>query len=222
MTTVSETNSATTTSTSSSSSNNSMSNLGIDDFISLMVAQLKNQDPTNPQDSTEFIAQLAQFSSVSGISEMNSSISTLVDQMRSSQALSATSLVGHDVLVEADTVDVASGEQVSGAIETPEGASNINVVVTDSSGQVVRQFTVAASADLTSFTWDGLDDSGQAVEAGEYSFTATANVYGTSEAATTLLSSEVSSVTIDSSNNTLVLNTRGLGSVSMSDVRQVI
>lgn len=221
MTTVDATSSTSTTTT--SSSNNSMSNLGIEDFISLMVAQLKYQDPTNPQDSSEFIAQLAQFSSVSGIQEMNSSVSTLVEQMRSSQALSATSLVGHDVLVPADEMYTASGEQVTGAVEAPEGASAINIVVTDSSGQVVRQFSVALSSDgLTSFTWDGLDDSGTQVEAGDYSFTASATVYGQSEAVDTLLSTEVSSVTIDSSTNSLVLNTRALGSVSLSDVRQVI
>lgn len=222
MTTVSTTDSTSTTTSTSTSSNNSMSDLGIDDFISLMVAQLKNQDPTDPQDSSEFVAQLAQFSSVSGIQEMNSSMSTLVDELRSSQALSATSLVGHDVLLSADSMQVGSGEQVSGAVETPEGASTINIVVSDASGQVVRQFSVAASDDLTSFTWDGLDDSGQQVEAGEYSFSANADVYGTSEAAGTLLTSEVTSVTIDSSTNTLVLNTRSLGSVSLSDVRQVI
>lgn len=220
MTTVNATNS--TTNTLASAAGKSMSSLGINDFITLMTTQLKYQDPTNPQDSTAFVAQLAQFSSVSGIQEMNSSISTLLDQMRSAQAVNATALVGHDVLVDADTVSLTAGEQVSGEIETPTGTSNINVVVSDASGQVVRQLSVPATSGSSAFTWDGLDDSGKQVAAGDYTFSAIANVYGTSQSVTTSLSTKVSSVTIDPTDNSLVLNTSSLGSISLSDVRQVI
>ena len=221
MTTVSSATSTTSTTT-TSSTGSGVSDLDVNDFLTLMITQLQNQDPTNPQDSSEFVAQLAQFSSVSGIQEMNSSISSLLDEMRSSQALNATSLVGHDVLVEADSAPVTSGETVSGAVETPDGASSINLVITDSSGQVVRQMTVSVEDDLSTFTWDGLDDSGEAVDSGTYYFNAIANVYGDSESATTLLNANVSSVTIDPTDNTLTLNTSTQGSVSLSDVRQVI
>ncbi len=215
--------STTSTTSTTSSASTGMASLGINDFITLMTTQLKYQDPTNPQDSSAFVAQLAQFSSVSGIQEMNESISTLLDEMRSSQAVNATSLVGHDVLVEASEMPISEGEQVSGAIETPDGASSINVIVTNSGGEVVRQFTVApGSSELTSFTWDGLDDSGNAAAAGTYSFSAIANVYGDSESATTLLSTNVSSVTIDTTDNSLVLNTSSLGSIGLANIRQVI
>ena len=201
---------------------NSMASLGVEDFIALMTTQLRYQDPTNPQDSAEFVAQLAQFSSVSGIAEMNTSLATLLTEMRSSQALNATSLVGHKVLVEADSMPVGEGEQVSGAVETPAGATSVDIVVNDASGQIVRQFSVPATDGLTTFNWDGLDDSGNPAEAGEYAFTALANANGKSQSAKTLLSSEVASVTIDSANNSLLLNTRSLGSMSVADVRQVI
>ncbi|MGC3979869.1 MAG: flagellar hook assembly protein FlgD [Steroidobacteraceae bacterium] len=221
MTTVTSTGS--TTNTTSTTAGKGMSSLGVNDFITLMTTQLKYQDPTKPQDSSAFVAQLAQFSSVSGIQEMNSSMASLLSEMRNSQAVNATSLVGHDVLVSGSSMTTTSaGQSVTGAIETPDNASNINVVITDKSGQVVRQMTVAAGSDLTSFTWDGLDDSGNQVAAGKYNFKAIANVAGQSVSADTLLSTKVASVTIDTTNNSLLLNTSSLGSIGLSDVRQVI
>src|SRR5438105_9430255 len=111
---------------------NSMSSLGINDFIQLMTTQLKYQDPTQPQDSTQFVAQLAQFSTVSGVQQMNSSISSLLNQLKSSQAVNATSLVGHTVLVQGKSMPVTAGQSVVGAVDTPSNASNVNVTVTDS------------------------------------------------------------------------------------------
>lgn len=219
MTTISDTLNSTGTSTSTSKS--SIASLGINDFITLMTTQLKYQDPTKPQDSTAFVAQLAQFSTVSGVQEMNTSMTTLVDQLKSSAALNATSLVGHDVLVAADTTSLTAGETVNGAVEAPSGASSLMITVSDQSGQLVRQFSAPVESGLSKFTWDGLDDSGKAAASGEYTFKAIGNVGGKSVSGSTLLSSNVSSVTIDTSTNTLVLNTSGLGAVQLADVRQV-
>lgn len=215
-------NSVTSASTSTSSAaSNSMSSLGVNDFITLMTTQLKYQDPTNPQDSTQFIAQLAQFSTVSGVQEMNASISTLVDQLKNSQALNATSLVGHVVLIDADSIDVADGDAVAGVVNTPDNTSNINLIITDDSGQVVRQMSVTAAEGTSPFVWDGTDDSGEAVAAGTYNIEAIANVAGKSTSLTTSLAATINSVTIDSSTSSLQLNTDTLGSVQMADVKQV-
>jgi flagellar basal-body rod modification protein FlgD len=215
-------NSVTSASTSTSSAaSNSMSSLGVNDFITLMTTQLKYQDPTNPQDSTQFIAQLAQFSTVSGVQEMNASISTLVDQLKNSQALNATSLVGHVVLIDADSIDVADGDAVAGVVNTPDNTSNINLIITDASGQVVRQMSVTAAEGTSPFVWDGTDDSGEAVAAGTYNIEAIANVAGKSTSLTTSLAATINSVTIDSSTSSLQLNTDTLGSVQMADVKQV-
>ena len=205
----------------SAATKNSMSSLGINDFIALMTTQLKYQDPTQPQDSTQFVAQLAQFSSVSGIQQMNTSIGSLMDQLKSSQALNATSLVGHAVLVNANAAPVAAGQSIYGAVNTPHGASNLNVTVTDTSGQVVRHMSVPIQAGMSSFTWDGTNDGGQAVAIGTDNFSATANVAGQSVAATTLLASKIDSVTIDPTTNSLQLNTDTLGTVTLADVKQV-
>jgi flagellar basal-body rod modification protein FlgD len=209
------------TSTAASIANNSMSSLGINDFIQLMTTQLKYQDPTQPQDSTQFVAQLAQFSTVSGVQQMNSSISSLLNQLKSSQAVNATSLVGHTVLVEGKSMPVAAGQVVVGAVDTPSKASNVNVTVTDSTGQVLKHLSVPAQSGLSYFTWDGTDDAGNAVKDGTYGFTAAANVAGKPVAADTLLANRIDSVTIDPSTNDLQLNTDSLGTVTLADVRQV-
>lgn len=201
--------------------NNSMTQLGINDFIALMTTQMKNQDPTKPQDSTEFIAQLAQFSTVSGVSQMNTSISSLMDQLKGSQALNATSLVGKSVLVDANQMSLKQGQAVAGEIATPSVTSNVKVVVTDSSGQVVRELQVSNMGDKTSFNWDGMDQDGNPVRAGTYSFKAIGSVAGKSTSLSTSVVSKVSSVTIDPTNNVLQLNTDSVGSVSLSDVKQV-
>lgn len=214
-------NAASSTSSSSSKTGGGVQSLGINDFITLMTTQLKYQDPTQPQDSTAFVAQLAQFSTVSGVQEMNTSMTSLINQLKSSAALNATSLVGHDVLVQADTTSFTSGGTVNGSVETPDGATSITVGVYDSAGSLVRQFTTPATSGMSTFTWDGLNDSGKAVSSGEYTFKAIGDVSGKSVSASTLLSSKVSSVTIDTSDNSLVLNTDGLGSVELANVRKV-
>ena len=221
MSVIDPTNSNSAAASATTAATNSMSSLGIKDFISLMTTQLKYQDPTQPQDSTQFVAQLAQFSTVSGVQQMNTSITSLTDQLKSSQALNATSLVGHGVLVDASAMPITAGQSAYGAVDTPSSASNINVTVTDSSGQVVRHMSVPVQSGLSNFSWDGTNDSGQATASGTYNFSATANVAGKAVAATTLLASKVDSVTIDSSTNTLQLNTDSLGTVTLADVKQV-
>lgn len=222
MTTIDTTNSTTSTSTASSASK-AVSSLDIDDFITLMTTQLQNQDPTNPTDATEYVSQLAQFATVSGVQEINDSMSDLSDSLRSSQALSGAALIGRDVLVPAESTTVASGGSVSGAIDAPSGTSKVQIQVTNSAGEVVRTLSLdSAGSGLNSFTWDGLTDDGAQAAAGTYEFDAVATVNGSSEGVDTLLASSVSSVTIDSSSNTLSLNTASLGSVALSAVRAIL
>lgn len=195
--------------------------LGIDDFLALMTAQLKNQDPMKPLDSTEFVAQLAQFGTVSGVQNMQTSLTNLTESMRSAQALQGTTLVGHDVLAPAQSVSVATGDTVRGELEIPDGTASVKFVVTDGSGQIVRHISVPATAGTAGFTWDGLDDRGVAVPTGTYDLGAVANVGGTNQAMEVMLTGRVSSVTIDASGG-LTLNTAALGPLALADVRRVM
>jgi flagellar basal-body rod modification protein FlgD len=195
--------------------------LGQDTFLHLLVAQMKNQDPTNPADSTEYLAQLAQFSTVTGVQQMRDSIATLTDAMRGSQVLGGTSLVGHDVLASADKVTLGATGEVRGATTIPEGASEAVIVVTDAAGQLIRRIPLSTQEGNTSFTWDGLDGLGARAPAGTYKIAAIANVGGYAEQMETQLASRVGSVTIDPANYQLTLNT-DIGPIALADVRQVM
>lgn len=223
MTTINSTTATQAASTSATATSSSVADsLDINDFITLMTTQLQNQDPTNPQDATEYVSQLAQFATVSGVQSMESSISDLADSLRASQALSGSSLIGRSVLVPATSVSINSGDTVTGAVDAPSGTSAVQITVTNSAGETVRTITSSASEGLNSFTWDGLAQDGTQAAAGKYTFSAVTNADGSAEGASMLLQSTVSSVTIDSATSDLSLNTATLGSVSLSDVREIV
>ncbi len=190
-------------------------------FLQLMIAQFKNQDPTKPKDPSEFLGQLAQFSTVSGIQEMQGSLSTLSDALRSSQVLDGAVLVGHQVLAPADSIQYSGSGAVNGAFDIPDGATAVELNIKDAAGQLVRRITVPAQSGMTDFVWDGITDRGTSTPAGQYSVTAVANFGGANESLPVLLASRVNSVTIDPVSNKLTLNTATLGSVALSNVRRV-
>jgi flagellar basal-body rod modification protein FlgD len=195
--------------------------LGQNEFLKLMIAQMRNQDPMKPTDPNQFLSQLAQFSQVTGIQNMQTSISDLATSLRSTQVLNGTSLVGHDVLAPAARETVEAGQSVKGAVDAPEGATQLVVRVKDGSGALVRTFSLNAGSGLTDFTWDGRDNAGTAVPAGQYSFEVDATVTGKPQAVDPLLFSRVSSVTIDPKSGSLTLNT-STGTVPITDVRRVL
>jgi flagellar basal-body rod modification protein FlgD len=195
--------------------------LGQNEFLKLMIAQMRNQDPMKPTDPQAFLSQLAQFSQVTGIQNMQTSIEDLAGSLRSTQVLNGTSLVGHDILAPATKQTIESGQTVHGAVEAPKGTTQLLVQVKDGSGALVRSFQLNAGEGMNDFTWDGNDNHGAAVPAGQYSFEVTANVAGKAEALDPLLTSRVSSVTIDPSNGSLTLNT-STGAVPITDVRRVL
>jgi flagellar basal-body rod modification protein FlgD len=195
--------------------------LGQNEFLKLMITQLKNQDPFKPADPTAFIGQLAQFSTVTGIQGMQKSVSDLATSLRSNQVLNGATLVGRDVLAPATKATLAAGGVVNGAVETPSGASAVQVSVNDASGALVRRFSITPGTGLTDFTWNGLDNNGDAAPAGQYKFSAIATVDGTATSLDPLLTSRVASVSIDSTGGSLTLNTSS-GAVPITDVRRVL
>ena len=191
-------------------------------FLKLMIAQLKNQDPTKPQDPSEFMSQLAQFSQVTSTQNMEKSIGSLTDSIRSTQVLNGTSLVGHDILSVADTDTIAAGGTVTGAIDAPKGTTSVKVVVKDAAGAQVRTFDLKeVKQGINNFTWDGTTNTGAAAPAGTYTFSTVATVNGETGALDPMLVSKVSSVTIDPTSAQLTLNTTA-GSVALADVRRVL
>ena len=197
--------------------------LGQQDFLNLMLAQLKNQDPTKPMDSSAFLGQLAQFSAVSGISDLQKSFSGFASSMNSSQSLQAAALVGRTVLAPGGSAMLNSGGSINGAVDLPASAGEVTVNVYDTSGQLIRRVPLGAQpAGLSVFHWDGLTDKGAAAAPGVYVISASALLNGKNEAVDTLVADKVSSVNIGANGSGLTLNLSGLGSVDFSTVREIM
>ncbi len=195
--------------------------LTMDDFLTLMTAQLKNQDPLNPTDSNQFLAQLSELSTVEGISQLNTSMSTLSNAMISSQALTSAALVGHGILAPASSAAFTSGQSFSGAVQVPTGATSVIVTISNAAGAVVSQQAVPASAGLQNFSWNGTTSDGKAAPSGAYSVAANAVVGGKSQAASTFINGTVSSVTLGATGESPTLNTPQLGPIALSSVQQI-
>ena len=194
--------------------------LGQNEFLQLMLAQLKNQDPFKAMDPSQFLGQLAQFGTVTGIQDMQAAFTSLSDAMRSSQVLDGAGMVGRDVLVPSDTVTLHADGSVKGSIDVPKGLTGLTVNIRDGAGALVRRMTLPTDSGNHEFTWDGLRDDGTRAAAGDYDIEAIGSLDGQSGSLEMLFASRVNSVTIDSSG--LVLNTNDLGARPLSDVRRVM
>lgn len=180
-------------------------------FLQLISTQMQNQDPLNPTDPSQFLQQ------IEGLSEV-SSMQSMQTALQSSQLTNGASLIGKAVLAPSNTATLAAGGQVSGAVSAPSGATSLAVSITDSSGAQVASFQVAPqSSGLTSFTWNGTNSSGASEPAGQYNVAVTATVNGSSQSATPLIQSTVTSVTLDPSTQALDVTTAN-GTVPFSSV----
>lgn len=196
--------------------------LGKNEFLNLLVAQLNNQNPLEPQGNGEFIAQLAQFSQLEGIEKLNTSMGLLLSGYQSSQALQASSLVGHKVIVPTDKAVVDTAETFKGSLVLPVTSSNVYVNVYDSTGATVNRVNLGQqSAGNVSFMWDGKDASGKVMPPGTYRFEAQASYADGTKGLYTMLSANVDSVTLGQNGGELTLNLAGLGSVPLSQVQVI-
>ncbi|MCL5042336.1 MAG: flagellar hook assembly protein FlgD [Gammaproteobacteria bacterium] len=194
--------------------------LGKDQFLQLLVAQLNNQDPLSPQENGEFIAQLAQFSTVEGIDNLNKSMESLLGGYQSSQALQASSLVGRSVTVPTSRAMVDTTTGLTGELVLNKPSEHVSVSVYDDSGSLVTNLNLGSQkAGLHKFTWDGTDDNGNILPPGRYKFEANAVLDGENKQLATLLPANVDSVSLGmGKNGEMVLNLSGLGSMGLSEV----
>lgn len=196
--------------------------LGQEDFLTLMTTQLRNQDPFKPMENGEFLGQLAQFGAVTGIENLQQAFDGLASSLTSNQALQAAGMVGREVLVAGNSAELVEGVPVTGAVELPNSVSSLNISVYDQGGQLVRNIdTGFQSAGMAEFYWDGLANDGEAVPPGNYVFRAEANNGGANEAFDVMLTRRVQSVTMPRSGAGLTLDLAGLGQVDFSEIRQI-
>ncbi|WP_137805311.1 flagellar hook assembly protein FlgD [Pseudomonas sp. G(2018)] len=196
--------------------------LGKDAFLQLLVTQLKNQNPLEPQDNGEFVAQLAQFSSLEGITTLNDTVAGIASNYNSSQALQASSLVGRSVIAPGDKAVVDTTKGMTGSIAIPQSVASTTVKITDKDGKVIRTLELTdQKAGNASFTWDGKDDAGNVAPTGTYTFAANTTIDGQGVALITNLPATVNSVTISQTGGELMLNLAGLGSIALSKVQTI-
>src|SRR5574340_1059875 len=139
-------------------------------FLSLLVAQMKNQDPLNPLDNAEVTSQMAQLSAVQGIESMNKNLQAMAASLGTNQMSQAASLIGRAVLVPGNTTSPAQLDNVMG-FELSRPADKVTVSIQDASGATVRKLTLGSrDAGVNVLAWDGLTDTGTAAAAGHYSF----------------------------------------------------
>jgi len=204
------------------SAESSRKELGQEEFLELMTTQLQNQDPLKPMENGDFLAQIAQFSTVEGIGDLNENFSALSESLVSSQALQATNLVGHRVLAPTGVAALAQGGSIRGALELPAASGEVVVNVYDQSGQVIRRLELGSqAAGSADFQWDGLKNDGTFAAPGNYFISAEAGIDGQFESVETLLASEVRSVTLSNSGG-LLLDLDGIGSLDFNEVRQIL
>lgn len=203
-----------------SSADKKRTELGQDAFLKLMTAQMQHQDPFKPMESGEFLGQIAQFSTVSGIQGMQASLAGLSTALTSNQTLQAANLVGRGVMVEGKEAYLFSEGGISGTAQL-QASGSMSVEITDASGQVIRHMELGSKpAGDASFTWDGLDDAGNRVAEGAYGVSAELmNADGT-KAVTTQVMGMVSSVSLGSAG--VSLNLYGMDPVALSAVREII
>ncbi|MEA5444237.1 flagellar hook assembly protein FlgD [Gammaproteobacteria bacterium AB-CW1] len=196
--------------------------LGQEQFLKLMIAQFQNQDPFDPMENGEFLGQLAQFSTVSGINELKNGFSDLAGAMQSSQALQASSLVGSTVLVEADGGFMHEEIGMSGAVKLDGSANDVVVDILDQNGERIRRMHLGSHGEgMARFHWDGLDDQGQPVQAGPYRVDASVIRGDSTESGQALINHMVDSVTLDRSGRGVSLNTAA-GEYRLSDVHEFL
>lgn len=191
-----------------------------DRFMTLLVTQMKNQDPLNPLDNAQVTSQLAQLSTVTGIDKMNTTLESLIGSFNSAQSLQAANMIGHGVLVSGSNVTLTDGKAVMG-VEFAEPADNAQLTIRDAAGNLVRKMDLGSrEAGTMPLAWDGKNEDGVVAGNGKYVFEVTANRGGQKVDAKPLSFGEVVSVSTGAQG--VKLNVLGGGEFTMADVRQIL
>jgi flagellar basal-body rod modification protein FlgD len=205
-----------------------ISDMGSDDFMTLMIAQMKNQDPTKPMDQMAFMSQLAEFSSLSGIQELNGAFGELSANLTGTQAVQASSLVGRSVAMDTQVAALApvgrneNGDTVnllSATVDMGEGSDGGVFEVRDNAGNLVFSGQLPAGSGHVPVMWDGQASDGSYLPPGDYSISARVERGGDLRTARVYGHDTVISVAIGSGNQ-VTLNLASGRSVDVSDVKE--
>ena len=207
-------------SSSSSSTSNSAQDLQ-NQFLTMLVTQLQNQDPTNPMDNSQLTTQLAQINTLSGIEKLNTTLGSISGQLTTSQSLQTSTLIGHGVMVDGSQILVGSGTTTPFGVELTTASTATTATIKDSSGTVVRTIDLGAlSSGVHTFSWDGTLTDGSTAPDGKYTVSIAASD-GTTQLVTQPLNyAYVNGVSTTDDTTKLDLGT--MGSATLDEVRQIL
>jgi flagellar basal-body rod modification protein FlgD len=193
-----------------------------DDFLQLLVTQLRSQDPLNPQDSSEFVAQLAQLTQVEQTYNINTNLNNLLSSQNNFSNMSAMSLIGKEITTASSKVVLTEGGQPSLPFSLASDATQLTLEVKDATGRTVRTLTQGpTSAGVRSTTWDGMDDNGQPVPAGTYTFAVSGHdATGQAVSGTTLFRGRVTGVNLEGDSPVLTVNGLYVPLTSVLEVKE--
>jgi flagellar basal-body rod modification protein FlgD len=196
--------------------------LGQEQFLELMIAQIQNQDPFEPIENGAFVGQLAQFSTVTGISEISKSVAALSDALLANQTIQASTMIGRSVLVETPVGTLGSDGAMHGSVELPPDAAAATIRVTDAAGQLVREFEIGGvPGGLSDYVWNGYDRNGTQAAPGKYFVEAFAESGGQQYGIPTFAHVAVVGVSIDPSGAGSLIQTEDGQSLRLTQVRAV-
>lgn len=185
-------------------------------FLQLITAQLKDQNPLSPSDPTQFVSQLEGMSQVSAMQSMQAS-------MLASSIMNGASLIGHSVLAPGTTANLATGGVIGAAVNAPAGTSNLSVSIQDAMGATVDAFSVKpADSGMTSFVWNGATTAGATAPAGSYQVSVTATVDGKATPLDPMVVNKVNSVLLDPTTNAVDVETDTGSSVPLTKIVSVL
>lgn len=190
-----------------------------DRFMTLLVTQMKNQDPLNPMDNAQVTSQLAQLSTVTGIDKLNATVSAMNANFLAAQNLQAASMIGHGVIAPGNAISLTDGKAIYG-VELPQTADKVSISIRNAAGLVVKTLdTDLMPEGVNTLTWDGKIDSGAVAPNGVYKFEVKASSAEKKLDAATLSFGIVSS--ISSGAQGAKLSVANIGNIGMADVKQI-
>ena len=201
--------------TAASATNTTGSTDASDRFLKLLVTQMQNQDPLNPMDNAQITSQMAQINTVNGVEKLNTTVQGLNTQFSQLQALTGASLVGRQVTLAGNHLNV-DGNSSSAAFDLPSNATDVKVQVLSSAGRVVDTIAMGPlDTGRHAFTWQGQTQA----DGSPYSFKVVAKRGTVDVTATSLMHDRVDAVNTDASG--LTLETRHTGPVAYSDIKAI-
>jgi flagellar basal-body rod modification protein FlgD len=198
--------------------------LGQEQFLKLMTTQMTHQDPSNPMENGQFLTQIAQFGTVSGIQDLQKSFGDFASSITSSQALQATSLVGRHVSAPGTKGVLEAGGDIEGNINLSDSVSSVKVkVINAATGETVKDIDLGAHAEgKVPFVWDGMSSNNVLANPGVYKIEASAYIDGKNTVLETDIKSRVDSVTMANGSTGMKVNLTGLDSVNFNQIKQIL